>query len=401
MSLPAGQGVQASVIVVSRHRPAALERCLRALTRQSHPLELVLVADPGAVQTCPDLPIKRIAFDQANISAARNQGLAQAAGDVVLFIDDDALAGCDWVAALTAPFADPQVIAATGFTRGPDGLNWQSRAERIDRSGRSIPIADRRPVSLAPKNGRAVSTMGTNCAFRREALISIGGFDPAFAFHLDESDVNMRQAAAQPKGLTAIVPAAQVIHGLAPGTSRAQIGVPHDLYDIGRSTVIFARRHGGDPEWLRDAQHNRLLRLMVAGRLDPFAVPRIMATLQRGMADGAGVTPALPEWTQAPAPPFLPLPQSLGEQAFLAGWQWHAPDLRAQAAALVAQGRSVTLLLLSPSALPHRLKLCPGGWWEQVGGVWGPSQPGDSALTFARKDRRISREQRFSAATRH
>lgn len=146
----AGGALRASVIVVSRHRPRLLAQCLRALEGQDHPFELILVADPAALALRPDLPIKRVAFDQANISAARNAGLARAAGDVVLFIDDDALARPGWVAALLAAFADPRVLAATGFTRGPDGLNWQVRAERIDASGRGRPLPPRAAL-LAPE----------------------------------------------------------------------------------------------------------------------------------------------------------------------------------------------------------------------------------------------------------
>lgn len=392
--------LRASVVVVSRHRPEALARCLAALTLQDHPLELVLVADPGAVGIRPDLPAKRVAFDRPNISLARNLGLARAAGDVVLFIDDDALAEPGWVRDLVAPFADPRVIAATGFTRGPDGLNWQARAERIDASGRSYPIPVEGPALLAPEWGDPVSTLGTNCAFRRDALLAVGGFDPAFAYHLDESDVNRRLAQAFPQGLTAVVPGAEVIHGLEPGTSRASRGVPHDLRAVGRSTAIFAARHGGSADWLAAAQRRRLLRLMVAGRLEPRAVGRVLATLRAGLAEAQGMAPP-PPGPLAPDPPaFLPLPVRPGEALFLAGWHWRARTLRRRAAQAVAQGRRVTLLLLTPSLLPHRLILTPGGWWEQRGGLWGPSRPGDSALMFCRLQGRTEREQKIFAALR-
>ncbi|RDW13701.1 glycosyltransferase family 2 protein, partial [Paracoccus thiocyanatus] len=210
-----------SIIVVSRHRPQALARCLAALAGQTHPdFEIVLVADPASAGLRPDLPLKRLAFDRANVSAARNEGLALAAGDVVLFIDDDALAEPGWAEALAAPFADSRVIAAAGFTRGPDGLRWQVRAERITPSGRALPLEVAGTALLPPENGCPVSTIGTNCGFRRTALLAVGGFDPAFAYYLDESDVNLRMAARFPAGLTAVVPAAQVIHGAAPGAGR-------------------------------------------------------------------------------------------------------------------------------------------------------------------------------------
>ena len=77
MVQPPGRPPPTSVVIVSRHRPQALARCLEALTRQSHPdFEIVLVADPDAVGARPDLPLKRLAFDRANISEARNAGIA-------------------------------------------------------------------------------------------------------------------------------------------------------------------------------------------------------------------------------------------------------------------------------------------------------------------------------------
>ncbi|MTH34542.1 glycosyltransferase [Paracoccus limosus] len=392
--------LRASVIVVSRHRRDSLERCLRTLEWQDHPFELILVADPGALDLRPDLPIKRVGFDEANISAARNAGLAQAAGQVVLFIDDDALAEPGWVGALLAPFADPRVIAAAGFTRGPDGLNWQVRAERIDASGRSRPLPPRAALLGPGGQGDPVSTLGTNCAFRRAALLAIGGFDPAFSYHLDESDVNRRLAAAHPQGLTAVVPGAEVIHGLAAGTSRAAPGVPHDLTAIGRSTAIFAARHGGSAAWLREAQRRRLLRLMVAGRLDPLAVGPVLRTLDRGLAQAPAQVPCPPLWPEGAPPPWQELPRRPAHLLFLAGWHWQAGPLRARAARAVAEGRLVTLLLLTPGILRHRLHLVAGGWWEQRGGLWGPSRPGDPALLPGSLRARIDRERGIFAALR-
>lgn len=387
-----------SIVVVSRHRPQALERCLTALTRQTHPdYEIVLVADSDAIGIRPDLPLKRQTFNVANISMARNAGIALAAGEVIAFIDDDALAVPDWARTLTAPFADPRVLAATGFTRGPGGLSWQARAERLTGSGQALPLELHDSALLAVQDGMPVSTIGTNCAFRRAALVEIGGFDSAYAYHLDESDVNMRMAARFPQALTAVSPCAQVIHGIAPGTGRGAAGVPHDLVQIGRSAAIFAARHGGTADWTRHSQRRRLLRHMVAGRLDPFAVAPLLASLERGIADGARVAAGLPvaglSEDTPPPPDFLPMPMGNFQHVTLSGWHWQARQLRAEAAGLVAgQGALVTILLLMPGVQPHRLVLTAGGWWEQRGGLWGASRPGDPPVLLTGRAARLRRE---------
>ncbi|WP_134726413.1 glycosyltransferase [Paracoccus luteus] len=387
-----------SVIVVSRHRPAALSLCLTALSLQSHPdYEIVLVADPGSIGQRPDLPARRVAFDVPNISQARNRGLAAARGAVVAFVDDDAVAEPGWLAALTAPFADPRVIAAAGFTRGPDGLGWQLRAERMTRDGLGVPLAvtGDAPVLLAPDAAGPVGTIGTNCAFRAAALAEIGGFDPAFPYHLDESDVNLRMAARWPQALTAVVPRAEVAHGLAADAGRGPQAVPRDLTQLGRSQGLFAARHGGTADPAEKAQRARLIRHMVAGRLDPLSVGPLMASWRRGLADAARRgAPPLPPPLSAPLP--APLDLRLDGQGratlHMAGWHWRAAALRRQARDAAAAGRIVTLLLLTPTVLPHRSGLTPGGWWEQRGGLWGPSGRDDPPLVRGRFAWRAARE---------
>ena len=105
-----------SVIIVSRHRPAALLRCIVGLSQQDHTdFELIVVADSKAAARVRDLnaPIKVIAFDTPNISAARNAGLAQAAGAIVAFIDDDAVPEPTWLTRLTSPSRNAASVHTT------------------------------------------------------------------------------------------------------------------------------------------------------------------------------------------------------------------------------------------------------------------------------------------------
>ena len=105
-----------SVIIVSRERPDALRRCLLGISQlQYRAFEVVVVACPAGIavaeasQALPD--IKCVAFSEANISAARNQGLVYAAGEIVAFIDDDAVPEPKWQHHLVAPAARSDVAA--------------------------------------------------------------------------------------------------------------------------------------------------------------------------------------------------------------------------------------------------------------------------------------------------
>ena len=130
--------MRVSVVIVSRRRPALLRRCLLGLTQQDLPgFEVVVVADPAGIAAVQGFAVKTVGFDEPNISAARNLGIAQAGGEVVAFIDDDAVPEPTWLSRLTVPFSDPAVIAATGFVRGRNGVSFQWKAPWARRHSRS------------------------------------------------------------------------------------------------------------------------------------------------------------------------------------------------------------------------------------------------------------------------
>jgi O-antigen biosynthesis protein len=396
----AGAAIAASVIVVSRGRPRHLRRCLAALAQQDHPhFEVVIVADAGGLAAVRGLPVKAVAFERANISAARNLGLASASGKVVAFIDDDAVAEPTWLRRLVAPFADPSVQAATGFVRGRDGLSWQSRGAIIDRLGQTLdlPQTGDAAVALPPPAAGAIKTVGTNMAFRRSALAAIGGFDPAIRFYLDEGDVNQRLAC-----MTTIVPDAVVHHAFAANAGRAADRSPTDLHEIGASLAVFLRKHAvaGDPEsaevfsWMQEQQRRRLLRHVVTGGIEPRDVARLLATLSDGWADGG--TRSLTALPPIATPdgggfrPFSTAPAStLCSGSVICGRIWQAGRLRALAARQVAEGRIVTLILLSPTARPHRLRFSDDGYWEQTGGVFGRAGQGTPRFIWSTFRRRV------------
>ena len=239
-----------SVVIVSRGRPDALRRCLMGVAQlQYDPFEVVVVADPAGCDAVRGTEmaerIKLVAFDEANISAARNAGIAQAAGEVVAFIDDDAVPEPTWLRLLTAPAAmRPDVAAMGGTVRGRNGISFQWRAQGIDAQGEGHPLELKgdAAVVLHPPEGRAIKTEGTNMAFRRAALVALGGFDPAYRYFLDETDLNVRLARAG--HATALVPDAQVHHGFAANALRTSARVPTDLFEIGASWAQLGNRQG-------------------------------------------------------------------------------------------------------------------------------------------------------------
>ena len=397
---------RASVIVVSRHRPEALVRCLTALRQLDHPsFEVVVVACPAGAAAAAGFSCKLIPFDLPNISVARNLGLAAAAAPLVAFLDDDAVPEPSWLTRLLAPFSHPDVLSSGGYVRGRDGLRFQWRARWCNRCGESfdldlppLPAGEAAHLLPAPPEG-AIRTEGTNCAFRAAALAAIGGFDPGYAFYLDETDVNLRMAAL-PGALTAIVPGAQVHHGFAESRQRRPDRVPRSLYDIGASSAHFWAKHTPEPDRagararLRQAQFNRLIRHMISGALEPRAVAPLMQTFDQGLQAApqplshplAGSSPAISPAPENPMP-FAPYPAHAGPGLVLTGRPAREQALRREAAHAAAAGQIVTLMILSRSGRRLRLSFQPEGFWLLSGGIWGPSAERRRvpALSFAQR----------------
>lgn len=386
--------LRVSVVVVSRHRPQALQRCILGLTQQDHQdFEVVVVADPDAADRLAVLnyKLKLMRFDKANISAARNLGLAHASGEIVAFIDDDAVPEPTWLTRLCAPFGDLEVVAATGFIRGRNGISYQWKACEVDDLGQDHPVEVITTSIYKGTPKRCVKTQGTNCAFRRKCLCQIGGFDESFRFYLDEADVNLRMANL---GTTAVVPDAQVHHGYEASERRNADRVPLSLFDIASSTAIFLRKHAKYADLasalqsLAERESIRIKRHRAAGNLTSEAEIALHQSLLDGWAHGSMQPLDHAVSLNTLNTPFVQFSSYGPRQGMaLACRPWRKRKLIATAKEL-AQSHITTVFCLSPTARAHRLQFDPAGFWIQTGGVFGRSDrvgPRFQLTTFRRR----------------
>lgn len=392
-----------SVIVVSRGRPDLLKRCLIAIGQLWHPaFEVIVVADTAGQAAVQEMGWRdRVILagcDEPNISLARNIGLAQASGDIVAFIDDDAVPEPTWLAHLCAPFDDPEVIQTGGFVRARNGIafQWPVRAVNALGDTRILPSLNGEPFTPATRRGEAVKTEGTNMALRRDVITRLGGFDPAFRFYLDETDVNYRLRDRK----TVIVPHAQVHHGFAKSAQRKANRGVSDLTEIGASTAVFLRKHVPSADLksaekrLYSSQKRRLIRHMVDGLISPDSIRPLLDTLQSGF--DAGVERSIDD-----LPPIIRLrdafkpfeTSSTGRSRFLAGRPWNRRRLAAAAKSAVQNGDVATVLRFSPTALSHRIVFSSEGYWEQAGGLFGRSDRGEPWFRYRTFGARVQKEQ--------
>lgn len=222
-----------SIVVCTYNRAKYLDRCIRSLKGQSYPdIEIIVVNGPSVDETEAVLrQYDRLIIIKQNqlngISNARNLGIKAAKGEIVAFIDDDAVADENWVRLLVEGYSDPSIGGVGGLVYGPGQTHYQFDNGVINKSG--IPDAIR-PSDKKIEDDEFPIFMGTNCSFRRSALIEVGGFDPSFRYYHDESELCVRIAKAGHR--LVYTREAFVIHDMVEGHNR------RSNYDLNWSEII-------------------------------------------------------------------------------------------------------------------------------------------------------------------
>lgn len=177
-----------SVVVCTRERPDDLRRCLAALARQTLDDVEVIVVDnaPRTARTrdvADGFGARYLLEPRPGLNRARNGGLAAARADLVAFTDDDAVPAPDWAATLLAALREPGVAGVAGAM---EPLEVETEAQRLferylgSEAGRNGRQARREYAPPFPPAAAGQVGAGMNMAFRRAAVLAVGGFDEAF-----------------------------------------------------------------------------------------------------------------------------------------------------------------------------------------------------------------------------
>lgn len=221
-----GQEVRVSVIVCAytMARFDILRRAIDALYRQQlRPHEVIVVVDNNetlANRLEAVLPAGTTVLrneGESGASAARNVGVAAASGELLAFIDDDAVADGDWLTHLTNRLADRSVTIVGGRIIAewpavgrppwfPEELDWL-----VGCTYRGLPLREGNVLR---------NVISCNMALRREAFAAVGGFRPGWGRkgHIggqgDDTEFCMRVQQRYPRCRIVYAPRAVVWHNV-------------------------------------------------------------------------------------------------------------------------------------------------------------------------------------------
>lgn len=208
-------------VVICAYTEERWDDTLRAVasvqSQEPAPHQVILVVDHNPkLQTrlaarLPDVCVVPNGFCRG-LSGARNAGVALATGDIVAFLDDDAIAKPGWLAAMIRPYADPEVIGVSGRTE----LGWATRRPEWWPSEFDWVVGG---TYTGREPGTVRNVHGGNASFRRE-LFTIGGFasDIGRSTHsrrplgCDDTEFCIRARKAWPQGLFVYDDRAIIVH---------------------------------------------------------------------------------------------------------------------------------------------------------------------------------------------
>lgn len=249
-----------SIVISTLDRADALRVLLQALEAQTYPhFEVIIVVGPVQDHTLEVLApyegrVRILRCPRANLAQSHNMGLLAARGDVVAFIDDDAVPSRRWLELLAKVFENTLIDGAGGivYLAHPAQPTIQFRLGVISSLGEQLDVCSSWLDHLVTFSGfgsqQLARVTGGNMAFRREALLEIGGFDEFYRYVAEEADLVFRMVHAGK--IVFPLKEASVYHFPASSQYRKSFTNIGKWWLQTRSMVYFAIKNGrlaGDP----------------------------------------------------------------------------------------------------------------------------------------------------------
>ena len=250
-----------SVVICTFNRASHLERLLASLNHLSYRnFEVVVVNCESTDGTTKLLEryksrLKLVKCPAGNIANSRNRGIEAASGDIIIFIDDDAFpTSTNWLDLMVDVFkgdAHKLIGAAGGGALIRDTRHYQFHGGRTSDYAEQVFRDEDRIAAYADESRWITGTVGCNSAFRREALLNVGGFDERFSYYLDETDLCLRISRSGYR--IVFVEGCDVRHYTAVAPEASPINL-RNWRLITRSDTYYCLKNGSDPFLVRLAK---------------------------------------------------------------------------------------------------------------------------------------------------
>jgi cellulose synthase/poly-beta-1,6-N-acetylglucosamine synthase-like glycosyltransferase len=265
--------MRASIIIstYSLERLQDLKGSISSLAKQNlDDVEVLLIPENDAAlvnglkKEFKDKPVKVLVSDKKGLTSARNMGIEKSTGDIVIFLDDDAVPGETWLEELLEPFKDKTVLAVGGGVVPkwekkrpkwfPEELNW---------------LVGCYYKGHPTKPAFVRNVIGANMAFRREIFSKTGMFSTNIGaigkkrIAGDDSEFGMRIREWYGHNRILYVPSAPVMHTVP--RARESLGYTFKrAYVEGASKAVIAKMSRKKSKRL-DTEQDHLKYLLAKG----------------------------------------------------------------------------------------------------------------------------------------